>query len=292
MIKELLLISGLIYSNCDVILNNSFNDVQIAKLPNKNINDYDVTQKIYLLDIAGNGVNSNKNYLYKFYVQTLNYGYLYSQNILFINFQFGYDLLNLSDRTVTSYNLIYLDTWDYIDTYSNYEYILNNIERIEIQVSLTNIVLGPSNADVVINPSSYISIIANADNWIRIDNSQYTQRNITFVENLTNISFNGSAYSTNYYYHRSLYYNDAYQYGFNNGNILGYNQGYSEGLIEGFENGIAEGQLNFNVVDWITTALDGFLSFEIYPNFSLASLLMAVTGTFIALWILKVLAGG
>lgn len=88
--------------------------------------------------------------------------------------------------------------------------------------------------------------------------------------------------------------NEYYNLGYIEGHENGYEAGYNVGVDEGFSQG-AEAAGGEPIQKWgafLITAVDGFLSFEIFPGFTLKGLLLACLVIPLALVFLKLFAGG
>lgn len=73
---------------------------------------------------------------------------------------------------------------------------------------------------------------------------------------------------------------------------IGYEEGYQGGYDRGYSVGINSIDFDGNFVDWIVTSVGAFFSFEILPNFSLGGLLGIIVMVVVAIWLLKLFAGG
>lgn len=94
---------------------------------------------------------------------------------------------------------------------------------------------------------------------------------------------------------------DAFNRGIESGKSMGYsdgyNAGYDAGVDEGYEYGYEQGTANNQLVNngmfsWIFDGIQGFMQFELFPNFSIGLVLSVICGASLFIWLLKLFAGG
>lgn len=295
MIKELLLISGLIYTNTININNiNTFDNVinnddirLIKKTYNRDYNNILIYNAI--------GLTSNNDiYTYDIYLNSLSYGLIYNNNydesLLYINYSLVlYESINNVVQSTT--NVKTVDSWDYcIGLETNHEKVKNILDNFTaLKCTLTN--------DYVNSPSNltYSTISQDIKVSIYIDSQNYIDLNTTATSYLTlndtNVNFIKYQSKSNDFINTTQV-QDLRKHSYDNGYFYGYNDGYDVGYNEGYDVGKDDGALNFSFVSWLPTAIGGFLDFEIFPNFTLANILMGITGVFLAILLLKVFVGG
>lgn len=100
---------------------------------------------------------------------------------------------------------------------------------------------------------------------------------------------------------------EAYQYGYDNGYMVGTSDGFESGRSFGYQEGYQKGKadgivigkneqlesgLGSGIGDFLTTTIGGFFRFELMPGLSIGGIFTAVVGCLALVWFLKMLAGG
>lgn len=88
-------------------------------------------------------------------------------------------------------------------------------------------------------------------------------------------------------YHK--YFPEGYDIGYAKGHDDGYNLGYSEGYDVGFVGGMESSKPFSNIIGDIFDGLDNFI---IFADFSILDIIKSIMGIFLAVWLLKLIAGG
>lgn len=113
--------------------------------------------------------------------------------------------------------------------------------------------------------------------------------------NVINPTIQWSKFSTGYFFSPDESQTDYYLYGYQDGlyasTETAYNNGYEQGKIDGIE--IAESQLNDgNWLGWMANAVGGFMTFEIFPGFSVGGLFAVLISIALLMAFLRFFAGG
>lgn len=113
--------------------------------------------------------------------------------------------------------------------------------------------------------------------------------------NVVNPSIQWSKYSTGYFFSPETDDAEYYLYGFYDGQQIAANEAYQDGYEQGKADGIeqAESQLNKgNWLGWMANAVGGFMTFEIFPGFSIGGLFAVLISIALLMTFLRFFAGG
>lgn len=282
MIKELMLITTILYGNALPTFDNA--DKQPIKQLMTNSPNINVSMGVIYLDITNNDTSEYYEYVPLTYtLKNIRANTDVEEYTMAYYFQCIYTAgSNQNTSTITKTQYL---------NYNEYQDLINNLLRVELIVDIANLttttldngdtrLLTQLIVDYAISSSSQTYEVSQTyDLVIPLAINGTTITNFT-INNTYRTYYTGFAIRSAFGDIVNLYYDK------------GYDNGYNSGLADGYDNGYNAGTLNFDFVSWIPNAIGGFLNFEIFPNFTLSNVLLAIVGAFLAIWILRVFVGG